>query len=203
MTGTLSYDLECMVYIRLCVKEAIQAVQALKRAHRGDSSKLADLLSKTLPRLIKSDLIAAFNELLRQDHCDLALKVFSAVRSEYWHKTDLGVYADLVSALARKGMTEDIDRLICDLEGEGAIRCDDKGLVRLIKALIAAERTESTVKIYGMMKGSGWGPTSVADGYAAKVLSRGLRRLGEERLADEIEVEFGKLFRGILEKVSG
>ncbi|XP_057472498.1 protein THYLAKOID ASSEMBLY 8, chloroplastic [Actinidia eriantha] len=188
---------------RVLSTETIQAVQSLKRAHRGDPSKFADLLSKTLPRLIKSDPVAAFNELLRQDHCDLALKVFSAVRSEYWYKTDLGVYADLVSALARKGMTEDINRLICDLEGEGVIRCDDKGLVRLIKALIAAERTESTVRIYGMMKKSEWGATGVADEYVAKVLSRGLRRLGEEMLEDEIDVEFGKSFRGILEKVKG
>ncbi|GFZ11781.1 isochorismatase family protein [Actinidia rufa] len=152
---------------RILSTETIQTVQSLKRAHRGDPYKLADLLSKTLPRLIKSDLVAAFNELLRQDHCDLALKVFSAVRSEYWYKTDLGVYADLVSALARKGMTEDID----------------------------PERTESSVRIYGMMKKSEWGTTSVADEYVAKVLSSGLRRLGEERHADEIDVKFGKSFR--------
>lgn len=54
-------------------------------------------------------------------------------------------------------MTEDIDRLICDLQEEGVIECDDKGLVRLVKALIAAERVESTVRIYGLMKRSGWG----------------------------------------------
>lgn len=64
--------------------EAIQAVQSLKRAHRGDQSKLNEVLSETLPRLIKADLIAAFKELLRQDHSDLALKVFSVVRSESW-----------------------------------------------------------------------------------------------------------------------
>ncbi|GMP34917.1 hypothetical protein CsSME_00007587 [Camellia sinensis var. sinensis] len=187
---------------RVLSTEAIQAVQSLKRAHRlHDQSKLNHLLSKSISRLIKPDLIATFNELLRQDHCDLALKVFSSVRSEFWYKTDLGLYADLVSALARKGMTEDIDRLICDLEEEGVIECDDKGLVRLVKALIAAERVESTVRIYGLMKRSGWGATCVADEYVAKVLSRGLRRLGEWRLADEIDVEFDKFFRGVFDKI--
>ncbi|XAR50661.1 hypothetical protein NMG60_11005046 [Bertholletia excelsa] len=186
---------------RVLSTEAIQAVQALKRAQRTDPSKLDDVLSKTVGRLIKSDLIAAFDELLRQDHCQVALRVFSAVRSEPWDKTDLGLYADLVSALARKGMTEDIDRLIRDLEGESVIPCDDKGLVRLVKALIAAGRAESTVRIYGLMKRSGWGCSGAADEYVAKVLSKGLRRFGEGRLADEIDLEIGKLFRGIMENV--
>ncbi|KAL6972782.1 hypothetical protein U1Q18_026955 [Sarracenia purpurea var. burkii] len=188
---------------RVLSTEAIQAVQSLKRAHRVDQSKLTDLLSKTLSRLIKADLIAAFNELLRQDRCDLALIVFSGMRSESWYKTDLGIYADLVLGLARKGMMEDIDRLIRDLEGvEGGIPCDDKGIVRLVQALIGAERAESTVRIYGLMKRSGWGvgPASSTDEYVAKVLSAGLRRLGEERVADEIDVEFGKCFGGILGK---
>ncbi|KAA8540390.1 hypothetical protein F0562_024691 [Nyssa sinensis] len=178
---------------RVLSTEAIQAVQSVKRAHRGDQTKLNELLSKTLSRLMKADLIATFNELLRQDHCDLALKVFSVVRSEVWYKTDLTLYGDLVSALARKGMPEDIDRLIEDLDGEGVIPCDNKGLIRLIKALIAAERAESTVKIYGLMKRSGWGCTSEADEYVAKVLSRGLKRLGKDGIGAEIDKEIGTL----------
>ena len=178
--------------------EAIQAIQSLKRAHRGDPTKIDDFLSKTLSRLVKADLLATLNELLRQDQCDLALRVFSAVRSELWYKTELSLYADLVSALARKGMKEEIDRLICDLEGEGSVRCDDKGIVRLVKAVIAAERRESTVRIYGLMKRSGCGG---GDEYVGRVLSRGLRRLGELGVADEVDLEFGRLSKGNLEKV--
>ncbi|KAL6334917.1 hypothetical protein AAG906_023722 [Vitis piasezkii] len=166
--------------------EAIQAIQSLKRANRGDPTKIDDLLSKTLSRLVKADLLATLNELLRQDQCDLALRVFSAVRSELWYKTELSLYADLVSALARKGMKEEIDRLICDLEG------------RLVKAVIAAERRESTVRIYGLMKRSGCGG---GDEYVGRVLSRGLRRLGELGVADEVDLEFGRLSKGNLEKV--
>ncbi|WP_411024487.1 hypothetical protein, partial [Salmonella sp. s57936] len=124
--------------------EVIQAVQSLKRAHRAGSNDT--LISTTLSRLIKSDLIAAFNELLCQDHCHLALRVFSALRSEY--PTGLTAYADLVSALARKQLWHHIDHLILELEQEGVIRLDDKGLVRLVKAVIAAGRGESTVRIY-------------------------------------------------------
>ncbi|KAG5523450.1 hypothetical protein RHGRI_035310 [Rhododendron griersonianum] len=176
---------------RVLSTEAIQAVQSLKRAHRGDQSKLNDVLSETLTRLIKADLIAAFNELRRQDHADLALKVFSVVRTENWYQTNLGIYADLVLALGKKGMMEDIDRLILDLEREGTIPCDDKGLGRLVKALITTERRESTVRIYNLMKRSGWGSTFPSYNYVANVLSKGLRRLGEETIAEEIDAEFG------------
>ena len=47
-------------------------------------------------------------------------------------------------------MVEDLNRLICDVEtncGRGGIQCDDKGLIKLIKVLISADRRESTVKI--------------------------------------------------------
>ena len=110
---------------------------------------------------------------LRHDHYDLALIVFSVVRSELWYKTELSLYADLVSALAKKGMTMEIDRLVCDLEVEGSVQCDDKGIVRLVKAVITAERRESTVRIYGLMKRSGCG---VDNEYLIRVLGRGLRR---------------------------
>lgn len=181
--------------------EAIQAVQTLKRAQRSDPTSLPTLVSQKLSRLIKADLVAAFKELLRQDQCALALHVLSALRSEY--DPGLSVYAELVPALARNGMSEDIDRLISDLEKEsgGRVSCDDKGLIRLIRAVIGAGSRESTVRIYGMMKRSGWGSSSgdggsKADEYMVKVLSKGLRGLGEVDLADEVDREFESSSRG-------
>ena len=183
---------------RILSIEAINAIQTLKRAHK--SSTTPDY-SPLLSRLLKSDLLATLRELLRQDHCALALHVFSAVRSEY-NNPDLSLYADVASALARNRMVEDLDRLICDLEtdcGRGGIQCDDKGLIRLIKAVIGADRRESTVRIYAMMKRSGWGSTFEADEYVVKVLSKGLRRLGEQSLAVEVK----GLSRSNLEKLRG
>ncbi|KAM5579105.1 protein THYLAKOID ASSEMBLY 8, chloroplastic [Rosa sericea] len=174
--------------------EAIQAVQVLKRAQRSDPdpSHLPALVSKTLSRLIKSDLVAALKELLRQDQCHLALQAFSAFRSEY--QPDLSVYAEVALALARNGMVEEIDTLVCELEkeSEGVQWDSDKGLIRLIKAVIGADRRESTVRIYEMLKRNGWGSSSFkADEYMVRVLSKGLRRLGEAELADEVDVKFG------------
>ncbi|KAJ7963035.1 Pentatricopeptide repeat-containing protein family [Quillaja saponaria] len=177
---------------RILSIEAIQAVQTLKRVQRTNPKNLPDLISKTISRLIKADLLASLKELLRQDQFVLALQVFSTVRSEY--KPDLSLYAELVQALARNEMMEDIDRLILDLESEGGFECDDKGLINLIKGVIGADRRESTVRIYGLMKKSGWGSSIQSDEYVIKVLSNGLRRLGEESLADEIEKDLEKEF---------
>ncbi|KAF7814250.1 protein THYLAKOID ASSEMBLY 8, chloroplastic-like [Senna tora] len=179
---------------RILSIEAIQAVQTLKRLHRTNPPNLSHLVSNTLSRLIKSDLIAALKELLRQDQCAIALRAFSAVRSEYG--ADLSLYALMVQALARNEMPEDVDRLILDLEESdgGMIECEDKGLVELIKAVVGAGRRESTVRIYGMMKRSGWGSSVEADEYVAGVLSKGLKSLGEESLSLEVESEYKRSF---------
>ncbi|KAK6153643.1 hypothetical protein DH2020_013282 [Rehmannia glutinosa] len=177
---------------RILSTEAIQAIQSLKRAYRSDPTNLPTHL---LSRLIKSDLTAALKELLRQDQCTLAARVFSTIRSEYG--ADFNTYAELVLALARNGLTEEIDPLIDEMEKDGGIRFDEnKGLLRLVKALIGAQRKESTVKIYGMMKRSGY----EMDDYLGKVLSKGLRRFGEGKLADEVDQELGRLYKGIFVK---
>ncbi|KAL8098271.1 protein THYLAKOID ASSEMBLY 8, chloroplastic [Apium graveolens] len=166
---------------RILSIEAIQAVQSLKRSPQNDA---------VLSRLLKSDLIAAFNELLRQDQTELAVKVFSAIRSELWYTTDLSMYASLVSALGRKGKREEIDRLIRGLSEE-ELGSDDKRLVLLIKAVVNAGRVDSTVRIYRLMRSGGWGPSCAADDYVVRVLINGLRRLGEESVANEVFREFG------------
>lgn len=112
------------------------------------------------------------------------------------------MYADLVSALAKKGLTEEIDGLIGELEMDGGIPCDDdKGLLKLVKAVIDAERRESTVRIYGLMKRGGSGSGSFEmDDYLGKVLRNGFRRFGEDALADEVEGKFGRFYKDILGK---
>ncbi|KAF6164462.1 hypothetical protein GIB67_025288 [Kingdonia uniflora] len=162
----------------------MQAIQALKRT-KLDTNKLNHILTTTLPRLLKSDLLASLSELLRQNQCHLALKLFAATKSEAWYKPDIGLYADMVLALARNNMVGEIDGLVLELSGEGWV-CD-RGVSRLVKALVVAERGESLVRVYEMMRESG----VVVDEYLVKVLSRGLRRLGEESVADEVEREFG------------
>ncbi|XP_031277781.1 protein THYLAKOID ASSEMBLY 8, chloroplastic [Pistacia vera] len=178
---------------RILSTEAIQAVQSLKRANKTNPQSPA---YPSLSRLLKADLLAALRELLRQGECAVALHVFSAVRAEYPDR-DLGLLADMISALGKKGMRDEIDRLIGELEEiDGG---DEKGLVRVIKGVIGAGLKESTVRIYGVMKRSGVGSSWKVDEYVGKVLSRGLRGFGELELANEVEREFCWDFRGNLE----
>lgn len=81
---------------------------------------------------------------------------------------------------------------------------DKKGLGRLIRALIAAERRESTVRIYGVMKRCGWGCTGSGvevDEYVAKVLSKGLRKFGERELAREVDLALESYLNACLGRV--
>ncbi|OWM76495.1 protein THYLAKOID ASSEMBLY 8, chloroplastic [Punica granatum] len=183
--------------------EAIQAVQSLKRAKRSNSAD-ASFIGKTLSRLIKSDLVAALRELLRQGECALALFVLAALRSEYPGGTEyLSLYADVAHALARSGEAEAIDELVAELERDGgAVDCRDrKGLGRLLTAVIGAERRESTVRICGMMRRSGWESTCTVDEHVVKVLIRGLRKFGEVGLVEEIERELGGVIGKKIEKM--
>ncbi|XP_076886119.1 protein THYLAKOID ASSEMBLY 8, chloroplastic-like [Bidens hawaiensis] len=115
--------------------EAIQAVKSLKRSHRSDPTPV----SKTLSRLVKSDLIAG--------------------------KTSSGLW-----------------ELELELEVADFVSADSKGVVTLVKALLAADRADATVRVYEMMKSGGWRFDSVRGEYVGKVLSRGLRRLGKKEL---------------------
>lgn len=60
---------------RVLSTEAIQAVQSLKLA-QNSSSKLEQVFSSKLSRLLKADLLDTLAELQRQNELDLALKVF-------------------------------------------------------------------------------------------------------------------------------
>ncbi|XWS20252.1 hypothetical protein CRYUN_Cryun31cG0084500 [Craigia yunnanensis] len=183
---------------RILSTEAIQAIQSLKRAQRNSSSTTTNTQLPSLSRLIKSDLLATLRELLRQDQCTLALHVLSTVRSEY-PPPDLTLYADVIAALARNRLVDEIEGLIGEME---SIECDDeKALVRLIKGVIGAGRKESTVRICGLMKENGVGSRKRVGEYVVKVLSKGLRRFGEVDLALEVERDFSELSRVNFDKL--
>ncbi|CAI8608128.1 unnamed protein product [Vicia faba] len=173
--------------------EAIQAIQTLKRLHRTKPPNQTHLLTTTLTRLIKSDLVATLKELLRQQQCTLALHVFSAVRSEYG--ADLSLYAEIIQALGNCDMPDDVDRLIHEIENEGGISVDEdqrKGLLSLIKSVVGAKRRESMVRVYEMMKRSGWGLEVEPDEYVVKVLSNGFKGFGDEELAQQVQDEYDR-----------
>ncbi|KAB2612861.1 hypothetical protein D8674_035177 [Pyrus ussuriensis x Pyrus communis] len=90
------------------------------------------------------------------------------------------IKADLGYLLFIKGSYCSLGGLNSVLPGGGLQRWScSKGLIRLIRAVIGADRRESTVRIYEMLKRNGWGCGGFkADEYMVKVLSKGLKRLG-------------------------
>ncbi|KAI3822505.1 hypothetical protein L1987_10095 [Smallanthus sonchifolius] len=104
---------------------------------------IALILNRQLTSTASPTIALTFH---RQDQFDLALKVFLAIRSEDWYKTDLSLYAKQVSLMASKGMMDEIDRLMTDVETRDVISTNGKGLVTAIKALLAVDRAGSTVK---------------------------------------------------------
>ncbi|XP_078446871.1 protein THYLAKOID ASSEMBLY 8, chloroplastic-like [Wolffia australiana] len=167
--------------------EAILAVQALKRASMAeDSSNVDRVVSTTLSRLLKADLVAALTELQRQNHCSLALSVFVAMRREIWYSVDYAAYAQMISALARNGLTAEIDDLVSDLMAEEGVDDDLRGYARLMKALIAAGKGKAVWELYKGMKNKGF----VGDEYSFLVVCKGLRRLGAREEADEVERDY-------------
>lgn len=97
--------------------------------------------------------------------------------------------------MAALDLKDNIDQLVSELEEAGRVNCGDKGLVKLVKGLVEARRRESTVKVYRLLKKCGWGNEVEMDEYVAEVFSKGLRTMGEEVLADEIDSELNTLLR--------
>ncbi|XP_044482174.1 protein THYLAKOID ASSEMBLY 8, chloroplastic-like [Mangifera indica] len=150
---------------RILSTEAIQAIQSLKCAQKTNS------LSPSYPslsRLLKADLLAVLHELLRQGECAVALHVFSVIRAQYPDE-DLGLLVDMISALGKNGMGDEIDHLIDELEEiDGG---DEKGLLRVIKGVIETGSKSSTFRICEVMKRGGVGSSWKVDEYVGKVLT--------------------------------
>lgn len=165
--------------------EAILAIQSLKRSRESSSQ---------LSRLLKADLLAAAGELLRQDLPLLALRLLPIIRSEpnYSPNLFLSLYADIVNCLSRNADLENeadqfVKQIVGELEREGGVKGEDlRGPARLMKKLIAAERVEDVKMVYGLMKRGGCVPNE----YLFKFLIRGLRRLGDEEGAKEVERDY-------------
>ncbi|KAF3775153.1 Pentatricopeptide repeat-containing protein [Nymphaea thermarum] len=192
---------------RTLTTEAILAVQLLKRwtarsaADCGDSrtKTLVDdaVVNKTLSRLAKPDLIAALNELQRQDHWLLALKVFEVVRGEFWYKPDYSLYAEMVKTLARNGRMGEIESIVSVLVGEQFVE-DLRGLTKLIRALIGARMGKCAFAVYGAMRSAAFVP----DDHLFGVLVKGLRRLGEEDSAALVAKDYETIENEQFEKAN-
>lgn len=118
--------------------------------------------------------------------------VFSFLRTDPSYKTDLSLYASLISSFG-ESESEDaglkVDELVSDMlmeKSDGFKEDERMKLTRVVKGLVKARRGEAVKRVYREMKRSGF----ASDEYLYRILFRGFKRLGEEEAAMEVEKDF-------------
>ncbi|PON75208.1 Pentatricopeptide repeat [Parasponia andersonii] len=154
--------------------EAIQTVQALKRAQKHHNS-LEQAFDFKFRRLLKLDMVAVLRELLRQNECLLALKVFEDIRREYWYKPRVSLYADVIGVLGSNGFFEQVEIVHLYLKSEASLQPEMEDFNALLRTLISFERAELAMECYDLMKQVGCDP----DRSTFRILINGLESMGE------------------------
>ncbi|KAK6916832.1 hypothetical protein RJ641_019693 [Dillenia turbinata] len=172
--------------------EAIQSVQALKRSFfsNSNSHNLDAVLTHNFRRLVKRDMTAVLSELLRQNHCFLALKVFEELRKEDWYKPQVSLYAHIIETLVGNGFSKEVEQLFMYLRTENMLEPDSEGFNTLLKILIGFDRTGLAMECYYFMKESRCEP----DKSSFMLLVNGLESKGETGLSVTVRQEGKKIF---------
>lgn len=168
--------------------EAIQAVQSLKLA-QNSPSKLDQVFSTKLSRLLKADLEDTLAELQRQNEFVLALKVFNFVRKETWYVPDLSLFNDMILMLGKRKMIEVVEKLLLELKNEG-LEPDARTYTELIGAYFKVEMVDKAMETYEQLKALG----HVPDKLTLTILIRNLEKAGEEALSQTIKKECAEYF---------
>ncbi|XP_021845574.2 protein THYLAKOID ASSEMBLY 8-like, chloroplastic [Spinacia oleracea] len=161
--------------------EAIQAVQSLKLAK--SPVKLQQVFNTRITRLLKADLLGALSELQRQNHLDLALKVFDFVKKEY--TADLSLYYDMILLLGKNKLIQKAEELFDELKKEG-LQPDVRAYTELIGAYFQVDMVEKAMETYNEMKASGFTP----DKLTLMIMVRNLEKAGEQELAASVKRDF-------------
>ncbi|KAK6159857.1 hypothetical protein DH2020_003238 [Rehmannia glutinosa] len=141
-------------------------------------------------RLLKFDMIAVLRELLRQNQCLLALKVFEDVRKEDWYRPQLLLYAEMVSVLGSNGLLEKVELLIMELKTENTVNPDLVGFNALLESLMNLNLTGLAMECYYLMKSLSCDP----DRLSFKILIDGLKSNRELNHLDVIQRDFEKFY---------
>ncbi|XP_047937652.1 pentatricopeptide repeat-containing protein At1g62350-like isoform X1 [Salvia hispanica] len=173
---------------RVLSSETIQAVQSLKLAQKSPS-KLEQVLTTKLGRLLKADLEDALAELQRQNELDLALKVFDFVKKETWYVPNLSLYNDMIRMVGKHRMIEMVEQFVVELQNEG-LQPDARTYTELIGAYFKVEMVNKAMETYDQMKASGYVP----DKLTLTILIRNLEKAGENALSEAIRKECAEYF---------
>ncbi|KAK4566523.1 hypothetical protein RGQ29_002690 [Quercus rubra] len=163
--------------------ETIQVVHSLKLA-KSSTSRLEQVFSGRLSRLLKADLLDTLAELHRQNELDLALKVFQFVRKEEWYQPDLPLYCDMILLLGKNKLIDMAEEFFSELKKEG-LQPNTRAFAEMIGAYIRVDMIEKAMETYELMKASGCAP----DRLTFMILIRNLEKAGKEELAAMVKKE--------------
>ncbi|KAK9164862.1 hypothetical protein Scep_000053 [Stephania cephalantha] len=174
--------------------EAIQAVQALKRA-KSDCNSLERAFESKFRRLVKADMIAVLRDLQRQNESLLAFQVFDDIRKEHWYKPKVLVYADMISVLASNNLFEKVEMLCLYLKMEKNLEGDTESFNALLRILMEFGFTRLAIECFHLMKAIGCDP----DESTYRFLINGLESNGETGLSSTLKQEAEEHFGWPLE----
>ncbi|GMH16316.1 hypothetical protein Nepgr_018157 [Nepenthes gracilis] len=169
--------------------EDIQTVQALKRAKK-DGQFLEQVFNLRFKRLLKFDMVAVLRELIRQNECLLALKVFEDVRMEYWYRPQVLLYADMITALANNQMFKETKLIFSTLKKESDLQPDAEGFNALLRTLVNFNITGLAIDCFRLMKAL----ECLPDKLSFKMLIQYLESNGEKDLASTVRDEARNAF---------
>ncbi|XP_058070347.1 protein THYLAKOID ASSEMBLY 8-like, chloroplastic [Magnolia sinica] len=173
--------------------EAIQTVQALKRAKENHQS-LNQVFELKVRRLIKPDIVAVLRELQRQKEGHLALQVFEGIRKEYWYKPQASVYADMIAVLASNGLFEKVELLLSYMKME-IVDADIEGFNAVLRTLMEFGISQTAMECFLLMKEVNCEPDEIT----FRILINGFESMGEVGLSAIVRQEAGKYFGGSME----
>ncbi|KAL7237197.1 hypothetical protein ACSBR1_020294 [Camellia fascicularis] len=184
--------------------EAIHTLQSLKRTNHqhqdsssssSSSSSLELVFASKFKRLLKNDMMAVLRELLRQNQCLLALKVFEDIQEEYWYKPQVSLYAEIISALGCNGLYERVELLVVQLKMETSLEPETVAFNALLKKLMNFNMTGLAMECFYLMKSLGCEP----DKSSFRILINGLESKGEVGLSSNVRQEAEKFYGKSLE----
>ncbi|CAH8282009.1 unnamed protein product [Eruca vesicaria subsp. sativa] len=190
---------------RMLSIEAIQAVQALKRANPppppststspSSSSMLDSLINSKIRRLLKFDMVAVLRELLRQNECSLSLKVFEEIRKEYWYKPQVRLYADMITVMADNNLIDEVNNLYSAMKSEKGLSADTESFNTLLVILLKHKLFELVMDCYSFMQSIGYEP----DRISFRILVQGLESNGEMGLSGVVRQDAHEYYGESLE----
>ncbi|CAL8177680.1 unnamed protein product [Prunus armeniaca] len=174
--------------------EAIQTVQALKRAKKNQSF-LDQAFDSKFRRLLKLDMMAVLRDLLRQNECFLALKVFEDIRKEHWYRPQVSLYADMIKVMASNELFEQVELLCLCLKKETNLHPELEAFNALLTTLISFNIPKLAMECYYLMKEVGCEP----DRSSFRILINGLESMGETGLSGILRQDAQKYYGESLE----